>query len=701
MKRGGRISILWRWVRILALGVVSGVSALWLQPNIWGFGIGLAGIVVWALLAWLERRLPQSPIVGTVGLIFDLYLVSVAIWLSRSVHAFWLLFVPSFYAVRTCGSGLAWLGAVATPLLVWMLASWSTEFTLTEATLWSWSLGLVGGHLALAWVAHRPEPVPPREAVDRMAHVLEQTENAHRELRHSYRELAHHYRQLQQTCETLQDTVDLFLALRQAMTPQEAYRTILERLRARFGVTGAALYLVDETGIHLRVAIGIGTLARLHGTVRLDESRKHTHQAVEQQVRQALAATLEHTSEQIASSHAVGTGTNPQVLTLPLRTPQRLVGLLTLVTQRSEGFDGATENRLHALLPHLLAVIHLYEQIEVMGLRLQEIQALHDLDNLLFTINLPEEIPRKALEVLQTVIPFEYAQFYTPCNGAFEVKAHWCLAQAVMEQLVFHGATGIEGWLQQKTALLNIPDTANSPYVPDPKAIAPMRSVLLVSLQSGTRIPGILLLGHSQAHFFTEARIELVQVLAIHLGQVLERAQLLTRLEQLAITDGLTGLYNYRYFQDRYREEVRLVKRYGHPLALILIDLDKFKYVNDRYGHPVGDQLLVQVAEVLQKTLRATELIARYGGDEFVVLMPSTGLRGARTAGERLLQAVSTTQFRVASGQPLLTITLSMGISAYPESTDNPEQLLELADLALENAKSAGRNRAEVIENTV
>lgn len=700
MKQGGGNSILWRWVRLLALGIVSGLSALLFQPNFWGLGIGLGGIIVWAFLAWLERRSPSSLLVGTLGLIFDLCLVSIALWLLQSVHAFWLLFVPSLYAVRTYGSGLALIGAGITPLLVWML-TWGTGFAPAGTTLWSWITGLIGGHFALAWVAHRAESVPPREAVERMAQFLDQTENAHRELRHSYRELAHHYRQLQQNCEILQDTVDLFLALRQAMTPHEAYRTILERLRARFGVAGAALYLVDETGIHLRVAMGIGTLTHLQGTVRLDASRKYPHRAVEQQVRQALASTLEHTSEQIANSHTVGTGMNPQVLNLPLRTPQRLVGLLTLVAQRSEGFDRATENRLHALLPHLLAIIHLYEQIEVMGLRLQEIQALHDLDNLLFTVNLPEEIPRRALEVLQTVIPFEYAQFYTPCNRAFAVKAHWHLSQDVIGQLVFHEATGIEGWLQQKTALLRIPDTVDSPYVPDPKAIAPLRSVLLVSLQSGTRISGVLLLGHSEAHFFTEAHIELVQVLALHLGQVLERAQLLTRLELLAITDGLTGLYNYRYFQDRYHEEVRLVKRYKHPLALMLIDLDNFKQVNDRYGHPVGDQVLVQVAEVLQKTLRATELIARYGGDEFVVLMPSTNLGGARSAGDRLRQAVSTMQFLVAPDQPPLTITLSMGISAYPEITDSPEQLLELADLALENAKRAGRNRVEVIENTV
>jgi diguanylate cyclase (GGDEF)-like protein len=108
----------------------------------------------------------------------------------------------------------------------------------------------------------------------------------------------------------------------------------------------------------------------------------------------------------------------------------------------------------------------------------------------------------------------------------------------------------------------------------------------------------------------------------------------------------------------------------------------------------------MQVAEVLQSTLRSTELIARYGGDEFVVLMPSTNLQGAQTAAERLLQAVSGTRFSTTAGQPELSITLSIGIAAYPETTEDPQQLLELADSALEKAKRTGRNRAVALENT-
>lgn len=686
-------------MRLLALGGVAWAGSEWLLQSPWGVVGGIGGLFAWGVLAWLDRRYPSSPWVGVLGLLYDLCLVGM--WLILRLPVYWLLFVPGLYATRRYGVGLALVGAGLTPALLWGLAALGALPNTPEESLWMWGGVLCAGHLALAWVVYRPQETLSRETIERMTQILEQRESAYCELRHSYRELAHHYRRLQESLETMQDTLDLFLALRQASTPHDAYRTILERLRARFSASGAALYLADETGIALRVALTVGTLTSLHGTVRIDAPRKTARQAIEQQVRAVLQATQEHSRETLADAHALGGRANPQLLTLPLRTPQRLIGMLTLVARHANGFDLATENRLHALVPHLLALIQLYEQIEVMGLRLQEIQALHDLDNLLFTLNLPNEVPQRALEILQTVVPFECAQLYLLCEDRFTLQARWTSAPEVMPNLQFGEASGIEGWLQQRQPLLQIADTHQSPYVPNWEAIEPIRHLVIVNLNTGMRTTGVLILGHSQPHFFTEAQIELVQVLAIHLGLVLERAHLLTHLEQLAITDGLTGLHNYRYFQERYQEEVRLVKRYQHPLAVMLLDVDNFKQVNDRYGHLEGDYLLVQIAEVLQRTLRTTELTARYGGDEFVVIMPSTQLEGAHIASERLRQAVAQTQFATTSGQHEISITLSIGVAAYPDSTDRPDQLLELADLALEKAKRTGRNRTVVIENTV
>ncbi|MFN7161798.1 MAG: GGDEF domain-containing protein, partial [Fimbriimonadales bacterium] len=140
--------------------------------------------------------------------------------------------------------------------------------------------------------------------------------------------------------------------------------------------------------------------------------------------------------------------------------------------------------------------------------------------------------------------------------------------------------------------------------------------------------------------------------------------------------------------------------RYQHPMAVMLIDLDNFKQVNDAYGHLEGDYLLVQFAETLQNALRNTECIARWGGDEFVVLMPATNLQGALTAAKRVLHAVRKTPFLDTMGQARLKISISIGVAAYPNSTENPAEVLEKADEALEIAKRNGRNQVVAFENT-
>jgi diguanylate cyclase (GGDEF)-like protein len=186
------------------------------------------------------------------------------------------------------------------------------------------------------------------------------------------------------------------------------------------------------------------------------------------------------------------------------------------------------------------------------------------------------------------------------------------------------------------------------------QAFAPATSLMIAPLRGGVRIQGLIALGRTELPPFNELDLELLQTLAFQLTSVLERAMLLSDLERLAVTDGLTGLYNYRHFQERYREEVNLCRRYHHPLAMMLIDLDGFKQVNDTYGHLEGDYLLVQLADVLRHTLRNTELIARYGGDEFVVLMPSTNLQGGVAAANRVLHAVRETHFLDTMGDAAL-----------------------------------------------
>ncbi|MBJ6761714.1 diguanylate cyclase [Myxococcaceae bacterium JPH2] len=162
-------------------------------------------------------------------------------------------------------------------------------------------------------------------------------------------------------------------------------------------------------------------------------------------------------------------------------------------------------------------------------------------------------------------------------------------------------------------------------------------------------------------------------------------------LRHLSVTDGLTQVHNHRYFQERVREEFRRAQRYDDALSLILLDLDHFKAVNDRYGHGTGDDVLREVAAALQRSVRETDLVARYGGEEFAVLLPRTHVTGALTVAERVRQELSELQL---GPERTLRVTASLGVSGFPHRTVlSPEQLLLTSDEALYRAKREGRDR--------
>lgn len=165
------------------------------------------------------------------------------------------------------------------------------------------------------------------------------------------------------------------------------------------------------------------------------------------------------------------------------------------------------------------------------------------------------------------------------------------------------------------------------------------------------------------------------------------------RLKQLVVHDEKTGLFNYRSFAERLGIEFRRARRYREYLSLMILDLDRFKDINDRYGHPSGDEVLREFAQVLARNARDTDLVARYGGDEFVILLPETAGPHAFRLAERIRQALERNALDLAD-RPV-NVTTSAGIATYPANPkiQDGEDLIRLADRALYQAKEGGRNR--------
>lgn len=163
-------------------------------------------------------------------------------------------------------------------------------------------------------------------------------------------------------------------------------------------------------------------------------------------------------------------------------------------------------------------------------------------------------------------------------------------------------------------------------------------------------------------------------------------------LERVAGTDGLTGLYNRREFDRMFDEEIRRAVRYGKPVSLIIGDIDHFKRFNDTYGHQAGDEALCAVAQTLEQNLRDVDKTCRFGGEEFVVILPECDAQAARQSAERLRAAVKTALLH-PDGERTATVTMSLGVATFPGNGDTPDTLLKSADLALYRSKEQGRNR--------
>lgn len=217
------------------------------------------------------------------------------------------------------------------------------------------------------------------------------------------------------------------------------------------------------------------------------------------------------------------------------------------------------------------------------------------------------------------------------------------------------------------------------------------RSLLILPLVSADEAIGTFLLAARAEKRFGKDVREMLSVIATQVAVSLQNGLLYKRMETMATTDGLTGLTNHRTFQDRFADLLERARRHGLKATVLLCDADFFKKVNDGYGHPVGDEVLRRVARVLGDVARKIDITARYGGEEFVVVLENTGIDQARQVAERIRQEVGRIVVDTEKGP--LSVTMSVGVAAFPDDAGDRGQLIERADLALYHAKDSGRNR--------
>jgi diguanylate cyclase (GGDEF)-like protein len=219
-------------------------------------------------------------------------------------------------------------------------------------------------------------------------------------------------------------------------------------------------------------------------------------------------------------------------------------------------------------------------------------------------------------------------------------------------------------------------------------------SLLVLPLLHHGRVLGTLILGARRRHAFGDTVRPTLEVLASHLAVSLSNARMVHKLETMATTDGLTGLLNKRAMLEAATQKVAAAQRFGRKLSVLVTDIDFFKKVNDTYGHDVGDLVIKGLGEILKRTKRTTDVVARFGGEEFVILCEQTDEAGALQLGERIREELKKTKFRTPTGP--LTVTCSVGAATFPVAGETWDDLFKAADEALYASKRGGRDRVTI-----
>ena len=312
--------------------------------------------------------------------------------------------------------------------------------------------------------------------------------------------------------------------------------------------------------------------------------------------------------------------------------------------------------------------------------------------------------PRKVIELImakiQQLIPSEAWSMLMVDEEKQELTFELALGEKGRDVSSFRVkmGEGIAGWVAQTGKPTIVNDTSRDPRFArrfDSQTQFQTRSILCAPLISRGRTIGVVQVINKRGGKFTQADLEVLLTLVEPCAIAIENAILFQRTEQLTITDDLTKLFNSRYLNLYISREIKRCKRHGIPLSVIFLDLDGFKGVNDAYGHLAGSRTLTEVGGILVEAVRESDILARYGGDEFVVVLPETPPSGALVIAERIRKAIESHSFLKDQGLEA-RISASFGIASYPDHALTPEGLIQKADQAMYRVKERDKNGIEV-----
>lgn len=365
--------------------------------------------------------------------------------------------------------------------------------------------------------------------------------------------------------------------------------------------------------------------------------------------------------------------------------------------------DNELEKQIESLKRENLQVVEANQKLNE---RIIELYTLYNITkNLALTLDINELFERAISLIGETLNLDEYClMMVDEDTKKFTIRASHGIPEDILANVDVGVGEGVSGKVAETGEPLLIQDISKEKdFFYYRGSNITEGSYLGVPLKSSEgRIFGVINAHKPDPGQFSEQDVNLFNAVSEQVSISLENALAYQKTQELTNRDELTGLYNRRYFFERFEKEVERAKRYGRMLAVMMIDIDHFKNYNDTFGHLKGDDLLVSLSRLMERNLRKVDIIARYGGEEFLVMLPETNKESARKVAEKLRSVVESNDFHLE--KPDLgpgNITMTIGISSLPKDSEDALELLDLADKALYYGKAQGRNRvcAELPEN--
>ncbi|MCS6775028.1 MAG: sensor domain-containing diguanylate cyclase [Chloroherpetonaceae bacterium] len=474
----------------------------------------------------------------------------------------------------------------------------------------------------------------------------------------------------------------------------EACAHLLRIVADRMEAGGAALWMVDTHTDVLRVQALEGRVA--------PTLRDETCNSVTALTPADLRAWCE---ERLLTASPIAETTSPEampVVVVLLRDPAdgeragTIMGAVGICDPRGAArFTVADAERLQTIAHPLAVALTNAAQRGGLQRRVRELSLLYELSRLVQSSTDLDQLYQAIITQIQQVIPYENATLFLldRARKRLEPKATQGRVVNLLDHIAFEKGAGLSGWVAARGKQIVIPDLQKEPNLLNVEMIPPrVRSFISMPLRVQNNVVGVINLSHSRPNAFSPEDVQLLTILAAQAAITIERTEVFHTMELLAITDGLTQIYNHRYFHRRLEDEIKRGRRYKTVHTLLMVDIDRFKAINDRFGHTTGDAILRDLAALLRRSVRETEIVARYGGEEFAIILTQTDLEQGMIAAERVRASVEAQTFTTVDGQPL-SLTVSIGVAAFPRHARNASDLLEQADRALYTAKREGRNR--------